>query len=242
MSEPIKKTEPSATVPFEAQRGVGSSIGEEHHQRWGNARLLLEHDETGSWVIKDFSVCHPAVRSTWSQLLLRREYKACNRLDGLEGVPQSCTREGPFALRYRFMPGSTLREAHDKGCEFPADFFLQLENLVAAMHARHIVHLDLRNARNILLQANGRPALLDFQTALSSRCMLPPVRRLLENVDRSAVYKHWHKIDPAGFDPDKAEWLQRFERWRPLWLIEGYALQKWKKRRQERHQKSQGSK
>ncbi len=242
MSDPKKEPEEEATVPFGPQRGADSSLGEGHHRRWGNARLLLENDDTGSWVIKDFSVCHPAIRSTWSQLLLQREYKACNRLDGLEGVPRSCTREGSFSLRYRFMPGMTLRDAHEKGTQFPADYFMKLEELVAAMHERRVVHLDLRNARNILLQEDGQPALLDFQTALSSRWMLPSIRRLLENVDRSAVYKHWSRIDPEGMPPEKADWLQRFERWRPWWPIEGYALQKWKQRRQERREKSQGSK
>ncbi len=49
------------------------------------------------------------------------------------------------------------------------------------MHARaRMVHLDLRNAHNILVGGHGTPSLLDFQSCLGTRWMPPPLRRFVE--------------------------------------------------------------
>lgn len=197
------------------------------HRRWGNARIRVEESAEGTWLVKDFSGCGPVVRATLARVLLRRERRACAALAGLDGVPQGCSRPAPLAFRYRFMPGRTLRDTRKLGLPLDAGFFESLERLVAAMHARGIVHLDLRNGRNVLVREDGRPGLLDFQTALRSRGLPGALRRALEHVDRSAVYKHWRRMAPDSLGPERAAWLRRFDRWRLWWPFEGYAIQKW---------------
>ncbi len=92
-----------------------------------------------------------------------------------------------------------------------------------AIHQRRIVHLDTRGSGNVLVRPDGSPALIDFQSALSTRRMPPPLRRLLESVDLTGVYKKWQQIDPSSMGPERAALNERMARWRRLWLLRGYA-------------------
>ena len=84
------------------------------------------------------------------------------------------------------------------------------------------MHLDLRNAHNILVTDDGHPALLDFQSCLSTRWMPARLRRFLERIDRAAVYKHWARKSPATLGPERTSALARMNRLRPLWVLRGY--------------------
>ena len=70
----------------------------------------------------------------------------------------------------------------------PAGFVDELRQSVAAMHARGVVHLDLRHRSNVLAGDDGHPVLLDFASALRLR---PRGRlaRWLAALDRRALRK-----------------------------------------------------
>jgi RIO-like serine/threonine protein kinase len=158
--------------------------------------------------------------------MLTRELRALQALDGIAGMPPNPVRVDRYAIAYRFMPGRTLRRI--KGTPPSGPFFEQLEAAVKAMHCRGWVHLDLRNARNVIERDDGAPGLLDFQSALQTRYLLPPFRRLLERVDLSGVYKHWCKYAPESLGMERAGVLRRQLRLRNLWLLRGYS---WRPRR-----------
>ena len=189
--------------------------------RWANAVLYLHRHDGATWVVKDFRPSGFAVRNTIGRFLIRREMRALRRVAGIEGVPAGAFRLDAHALAYRFVPGVTLKHA-DLDAR-ATEFFVQLERLLVQVHARgRIVHLDVRNARNVLVTERGAPMLLDFQSAISTRWMPAPLRRRAERVDLGGVYKHWQRSAPASLDEARAGLLSRANRWRTLWPVHGY--------------------
>ncbi len=189
--------------------------------RWANARLYLFEHDGASWVVKDFSPRGPLVRLVIGRFLIRREFGALSRLDGIPATPQGAVRIDAYALAYRYVPGRSLRGARD--VVFGPDFFPALERGLAAMHARtHLAHFDLRNAKNILMTDTGEPLLLDFQSAVGTGWMPGPLRRFAERVDLAAIYKHWKKRSPDTMGEERIAALARMNRIRPLWALRGY--------------------
>lgn len=169
------------------------------------------------WVLKDFSESNCLVRHTFGRLMVCREWKTLCRLQGLAGVPIEPFLVKPFAFGYRFMAGETLSSLRQRQAPLGQEFFLALEQLVAQLHARGYVHLDLRNGKNILVAADHRPRLLDFQSGLWLHHLPRRLRRSFEKVDYSGVYKWWLRIDPGSLDPQRREMLQIVNRRRRRW-------------------------
>jgi hypothetical protein len=164
--------------------------------RWGNADLFCCRLAGRTWVVKDFSACPPLVAKTWGRWMARREYRALNRLQGIDGIPQHPVVVDAEALAYLYFPGKTLR--HVRAGELPDDF--------------------------ILLCADGRPALLDFQSSLDLRSLPPGLCRLLKQIDFSGVYKTWRKLRPDLMDAQRLAKLRAIERKHFLWVLRGYPL------------------
>lgn len=213
---PASETAPFTREQFTRDPGEVLSRG-----RWANAVLHLHRHGGEPWVVKDFRSSGFGVRNTVGRFLIRREVRALRKVAGVEGVPAGVFRLDAHALAYRFVPGVTLKHA-DLG-ERAMDFFVRLERVLMQVHAAgRIVHLDVRNARNILVTERGEPMLLDFQSAISTRWMPAPLRRLAERVDLGGVYKHWQRSAPDSLDEARAGLLSRANRWRALWPVHGY--------------------
>ncbi|MFW6081809.1 MAG: hypothetical protein ACOC7W_07840 [Desulfosalsimonas sp.] len=190
--------------------------------RWANADLSCFSFNGKIYTIKDFSPCPPLVKKTWGKWMVAREYRAFVRLAGLRGIPSEPFLLDAYAVGYRFVPGKTLRAA--SADEIPAGFFHELEELVTRMHERNIVHLDLRNRRNILIADHGGPVLLDFQSCVDLNFIPPSFRRMLKDIDLSGVYKNWFKLRPDLMDEARLARLRRVNRRRKLWILKGYPM------------------
>lgn len=191
--------------------------------RWANADLFLYGQDPGAWVIKDFGPCSAPVRLSLGIFMVRRELHALNRLQGIPGIAGEPFRLSPFALAYRFIPGETLKEARRTGRITPS-FFVSLEDSVQRMHARGIVHLDIRYMRNILITPQGEPAILDFQSSIDLGRIPRKFHALLKAIDLSGVYKCWQKVCPGTLDPERAALLESVQKKRSLWVFKGYPL------------------
>jgi RIO-like serine/threonine protein kinase len=181
---------------------------------------LYDHDGV-TWVVKDFRPRSWLVRNLIGRFLVRRELGGLSRLQGVPGTPQEAFRVDAFALAYRFIPGRGLRGL--PAAEIPPDFFPTLERNVHEMHARAgLVHLDIRNADNVLITSSGEPYVIDFQSQVGLRWMPGPLRRFAERVDHASVYKHWARRSPDTLGPERKAILDHINALRPLWALRGY--------------------
>ncbi|MFW5908410.1 MAG: hypothetical protein ACOCR8_02120 [Desulfosalsimonas sp.] len=190
--------------------------------RWGNADLFRLVFDEKQYTIKDFSPCPPLVKKTWGRWMVRREYRAFLRLQGIKGIPAEPFLLDQYAVGYKFVPGKTLRAA--TADEIPVSFFPELEQIVCRMHERNIVHLDLRNRRNILIDEHGSPVLLDFQSCLDLNFIPRAFHGMLKDVDLSGVYKSWLNLRPELIDEERMARLRRLNRRRRLWVLKGYPM------------------
>ncbi|MGH8647945.1 MAG: hypothetical protein ACREUP_01360 [Burkholderiales bacterium] len=213
---PASEPAPFSRAQLEQAPGEVLSRG-----RWANAVLYLRGHEDGRWVVKDFRPRSFAVRNTIGRLLIRREMRALRRLAGVAGVPAGAFRVDAHALAYRFIPGVPLNHA-DLGAR-AADFFARLERLLTEVHAvGGILHLDVRNGRNVLVSERGEPVLLDFQSHVGTGWMPARLRRWAERYDLAGVYKHWERRSPETLGEARAGLLAQANRWRRLWVLRGY--------------------
>jgi RIO-like serine/threonine protein kinase len=152
--------------------------------------VLLVETASGPVVVKDFAPRRAWVRSTLGRWLIGREERAYRRLAGVAGVPRLLDRLDRDAIVIEYRPGILL--SRSLAGSLPEGFLAELEDAIHAMHARGIVHLDLRHRSNILAGEDGHPVLLDFASALDfdrDRFVGRWGFRLFEWIDRRAIQK-----------------------------------------------------
>jgi RIO-like serine/threonine protein kinase len=166
-------------------------------------------------VAKDYRVCWAPYRWTIGAWNLAREEEALRRLSGIDGVPEFRGRVGRWILLMTWFRGRDIGKVR-KYRQTPA-FYEALAAMVEEMHRRGVVHLDLRQRRNILFRPRERrPAILDFGSAL---CVRPggALHRLLVRIDRSGVLKYKDRARPGSLTSEEARSLRRIERRRRWW-------------------------
>lgn len=164
------------------------------------------------------------------RLLARREIRLYRLAQDLPGVPALIGPVGDTGLLHEYVPGHPLGRS-----EAVSDaFFAQLDELLRALHARHIAYVDLNKRQNILVGDDGRPYLIDFQISLHLPCRglaaTPSARWLLErfqHADRYHALKHKRRLRPDLLTPAEQREVARLSlgirlhRWlaRPLTLL-----------------------
>ncbi len=176
--------------------------------------VRLVEAEGGLHVAKDYRACTPLYRWTVGKWNLRRETKALTRLAGLDGIPALEARVGRWVIVISHVRGRDVGKT-DKARQTP-EFFDGLLDLVREMHGRGVVHLDLRQRRNLICRPDGRPAIIDFGSSL---CLRPSGRllRRLARIDVSGVLKYKQRARPGSLSPDEARLLQSVDKRRRLW-------------------------
>jgi len=169
-------------------------------------------------IVKDF-----AARSAWvrglGRLQIRREVAAYRWLAGVSGVPALVGRIDPLALAIEKIDREQLAFvalSPDDGPKHVAE----LRTILDAIHARGVVHNDLRGRENVLLRREGGLAVVDFAAAMRLRPGGVAHRlffRRLALADEAAFLKWKGLIAPGTYTPADEAFLRRFERWRSLW-------------------------
>ena len=161
--------------------------------RVANAVVTRVEIDGRSWTVKDFSARPWWVRTFIAPFLLRRELSILARLRGVEGVSQESFRIDREAMAVLFMEGSNIGREPERVTPAYLEAF---EELLRAMHARGVVHLDVRGTGNVMIRPNGSPGLIDFQASLYTGWMPGFLRRLLEDFDMSGALKKWLQFQP----------------------------------------------
>jgi RIO-like serine/threonine protein kinase len=210
---PAPAAAPVPATPDEVEAATRGLLGKQGPFR---PTVRLVESAGGTLVAKDYRACTPLYRWTVGAWNLAREEEALRRLDGIEGVPQFRGRAGRWILLMTWIRGRDLGKV--RRYRQTPEFFDRLMAIVEEMHRRGVVHLDLRQRRNILLRSErgARPAVLDFGSAL---CVRPggPLHRLLTRIDRSGVLKYKRRAQPDSLTSEEARSLRRVERRRKLW-------------------------
>jgi serine/threonine protein kinase len=157
---------------------------------WSNPDVLLVRHEGGPMVVKDFAPRSVWVRGVLARWLSAREGRAWQALLGHPAVPRYLGRVDSLAFAVEHRPGATLFSA--RGEPLPEPFLSELEEAVAEMHRRGVVHGDLSNRTNVLCDEAEHAVLIDFGSALvfrpgglAARYLLP----LFAALDRRALRK-----------------------------------------------------
>jgi len=172
-------------------------------------------------VLKDFSEKNVFVRML-GRFQMRREVRALERLDGIAGVPSYFGKQAPCGLLLEPMKGAPINQWRGRSQEQLVSMFQRLSELVAAIHARGVVHLDLRKYDNILVADEGAPSIIDFNASL---CFRPGglVARLFfpmfSAVDRAGLLKWKEQFCPTAMTGDEIRLLRRMTRLRRLWIF-----------------------
>lgn len=95
------------------------------------------------------------------RILANRECAALARLEGIPGIPRLIARPDRTGFIREFVEGEPMV----KGRPVPDDFHEKLRDLVAEIHRRDMAYVDLEKCENVLVGADGRPYLFDFQIA-----------------------------------------------------------------------------
>jgi len=119
---------------------------------------------------------------------LRREYRAYRRLEGLAGFPRCLGLFDGCHLALEYVEGRLLGETRPAD---PQAFFERLRATIAAMHGRGVVHGDLKSRRNVMVDAQGRPVIIDLGTAVIFKPGFHPLNHF--------VFDYLRRIDRNGF-------------------------------------------
>jgi len=191
-------------------------------RRKGGWSPLIRVVETphGLAVEKVYSAKPLPIRVTVARLLVRREREILRHLAGLPGIPRLLPCGEPLRVRTQYIPGRSINKFQPD--ELPAEVFRRLEALVKAMHDRRIVHLDLRQRKNVLIRDDGQPFLLDFANAVRFRLRGGLARWTFDRlaaVDRSALLKYKNRYFPRLLTDEDRGSLRRHRRIRRLWFF-----------------------
>lgn len=188
--------------------------------RVANAVVKRVTAQGKEWTVKDFSSRPWWVRTFVGPWLIGRELKILSRLRGIDGIASESFRIDRQALAVRYVEGVNLHRANP--ADVTVDYLERLEALVKSMHARDVVHLDLRGQGNVVIRPDGTPGIIDFQSGLATTRMPGFLRRLLEALDRSGVLKRWALFQPEAMGQARRDELERINRIRKLWIVRGY--------------------
>ncbi len=164
-----------------------------HRGRAWNPDVWLVDGDHGTFVWKDFAARSAPVRWLWGPWSTRQEVRAYRALEGHPAVPRLLAAVDALSFAVAYRPGRPLSRRVRR--HLRPEFFDALAADVEAMHERGVVHLDLRHRSNILVDAEGRPILIDFGSALCLRPRSLPWR-VLAAFDRRAVRK-WRRRQAA---------------------------------------------
>jgi hypothetical protein len=184
----------------------------------GKADVLSVDLPGGPMIVKDFA------RAAWSlrwlgALQIAREARAYGHLAGVRGVPRCFGKIDRLALAIERIEGERL--AFVKLAPLEGEAHLgKLRAIVDAIHARGVVHNDLRGRENVILGRDGELSVIDFAAALHltpGRFLHRLLFRRLATTDEAAFLKWKGILAPGTYTDTDRAFLARFERLRALW-------------------------
>lgn len=203
-----------------------------HEGRFANAAVLRYKDDSLDLTVKDFSGSPFWIRRVFGVFSTRTEYTAKKALALATGDHGVLQRLSPWSIAFDYVRGDTLNKVPRN---VPADYFIKMEQIVSKLHECGFVHLDLRNLGNMILGDDGKPYIIDFQSCLSTKHMPRFIRKYLEKVDFSGIYKAWERKCPQALAEGRKSVLSYVNAIRKFWVFKGYPLEHFLEKRKMKH-------
>jgi serine/threonine protein kinase len=176
---------------------------------FGKPDLYRVEVEGRSLMVKDVRKRNFFLRWTLGLWLIQKEWRIYSRL--IERIDR-------FAFAMEFIPGRPLL----RGEALPPSFFSDLGQVLEDLHARGVVHLDLRHKGNILISERGELFLIDFNSSFAfkekgilRRYLFP----LLRWVDYGGLLKLKERISPDLMTSEERSSLKQINRIRKFWIF-----------------------
>lgn len=188
-------------------------------------RIALMRDAGGQFVRRDLRAV-PAWLRLPAWRLARREARALEAVAGLPGVPRLLRWDGR-CLDRSYMEGEPMYLCPPRG---DAAWFRAAHRLLRQLHRQGVAHNDLAKEANWLVQADGRPGLIDFQLAVRGQ---PRSRwlRLLAREDLRHLLKHKRTYCREALTPVERRLLRRHSWVRDAWFATGKPVYRFLTRR-----------
>jgi len=136
-------------------------------------------------------------RYTCGLYMAHREERAYRRLKGIEGVPELLERRWPDGLVIECIQGRNCLD--QKNPNLSSAFFLRLRLLLQSIRARRVLHGDVK--RNVLVDIEGKPIIIDFGASFVIPWWLHPMEKMILTLgaryDERAVLKLKRQISPG---------------------------------------------
>ena len=210
---------PAETFPL--TEAILKNGGVRLHQKgkWRKADILLVETERGKAVVKDFSRKILPVR-WYGRWQIRREASIYRRLSGIGGVPRYFGRIGKNAMAIEFIRGERISQWKKR--DLPPALFARLWDLIAEIHSRGVVHIDLRKRDNILINAAGEVFVIDFNASFrfqpgsrGERWLFPALRK----IDNFGFLKWKAALAPGQLSEAERNSFQRMSFLRRFWIF-----------------------
>lgn len=155
-------------------------------------------------VVKDYGRRPAPIRATVGRFSVWREVTIYRILRGVPGIPRFLGRIDDHAFAVERVDGTPVSECRQG--RLPDGFLPRLEALVRLMHARGVVHGDLRQRQNILVGPGGEPWLIDFASSVGFPRGFP-LLTMAALTDLSGVAKLKAKHAPDTLSPGEKRLL-----------------------------------
>jgi RIO-like serine/threonine protein kinase len=171
----------------------------------------------GDVVVRDAHHARPWARRI-ALHLMHREYRALTRLGlggGIDGIPRALGLDTTQLTR-SWIDGAPMQLAKPRD---PAYFRAALR-LLRRLHAANVIHNDLAKETNWLVTPEGRPALVDFQLAMTLK-KRGALARALGHDDLRHLLKHKRTYLPERLTAREKRILAKQSMVSRLWMASG---------------------
>ncbi|MHC4945903.1 MAG: RIO1 family regulatory kinase/ATPase domain-containing protein [Planctomycetota bacterium] len=168
-------------------------------------------------VVKDCACMQSFLRFLMGRRSANREVRIYQRLQGIQGIPAFLGVIDRDAFAIEFVEGETL--ARQLGPDRVRKALADLERVIQSMHERSVVHLDLKQKRNIIVQADDSVCILDFQSAfyLGRNLLKSMLFSFLKRRDLAGLIKFKAKYIPDALSPSELKFYKTDKVLARLW-------------------------
>ena len=171
----------------------------------------------GNVVVREADQARPWARAL-ARHLMRREHRALSRLalgGGIEGIPRALSLEA-LQLTRSWIEGAPMQIAKPRDLAY----FRAASRLLRRLHAANVIHNDLAKETNWLVTPEGRPALVDFQLAMTLD-RRGALARALGHDDLRHLLKHKRTYLPQALTAREKRILARQSLVSRIWMATG---------------------